>query len=108
MVLGFWHSFYNLPEIIVPISGVFLYETFRNFLLLNGEGLNSLESQLRLTVMLGFWHSFYNIPEVIPFISGVHLTDTFRCFLLLFRRGSELYGVSTQIDSGIRILAFFI
>ena len=29
-------------------------------------------------------------------------------FLLLVRRGSELIGVSAQIDSGIRILAFLI
>ena len=36
-------------------------------------------------------------------ISGVHLSDTFRYFLLLVRRGSELFGVSAQTDSGIRI-----
>ena len=41
-------------------------------------------------------------------ISGVHLSDTFRYFLLLVRRGSELFGVSVQTDSGNRILAFLI
>ena len=41
-------------------------------------------------------------------ISSVHLSDTFRDFLLLVRRGSELFGVSAQTDSGIRILAFLI
>ena len=41
-------------------------------------------------------------------ISGVHLSDTFRYFPLLVRRGSELFGVSAQNDSGIRFLAFLI
>ena len=67
-----------------------------------------MESQLRLTVVLGFWHSLYTLLEVIVLISGVHLSDTFRYFLLLVRRGSELFGVSAQTDSGIRILAFLI
>ena len=67
-----------------------------------------MESQLRLTVVLGFWHSLYALPEVIVPNSGVHLSDTFRYFLLLVRRGSELFGVSAQTDSGIRILAFLI
>ena len=34
---------------------------------------------------------------------GVHLSDTFRYFYCLVRRGSELFGVSAQTDSGIRI-----
>ena len=67
-----------------------------------------MESQLRLTVVLGFWHSLYTIPEIIVPISGVHLSDTFRYFLLLVRRGSELFGIPAQTDSGIRILAFLI
>ena len=62
-----------------------------------------MESQLRLTVVLGFWHSLYTIPEIIVPNSGVHLSDTFRYILLLVRRGSELFGVSVQTDSGIRI-----
>ena len=33
VVLGFWHSLYTLPEVIVPISGVHLSDTFRYFLL---------------------------------------------------------------------------
>ena len=41
-------------------------------------------------------------------ISGVHLSDTFRYFPLLVRRGSELFGVSAQNDSGIRFLAILI
>ena len=32
----------------------------------------------------------------------------FQVFLLLVRRGSELFGVSAQTDSGIRISAFLI
>ena len=67
-----------------------------------------MESQLRLTVVLGFWHSLYTPLEVIVLISGVHLSDTFRYFLLFDMRWSELFGVSTQNDSGIRILAFLI
>ena len=67
-----------------------------------------MASQLRLTVVLGVWHSLYTIPEVFVHISGVHLSDTFRYFLLLVRRGSDLFGVSAQNDSGIRILAFLI
>ena len=42
------------------------------------------------------------------FIYGVHLSDTFTYFPLLVRRGSELFGVSVQTDSGIMILAFLI
>ena len=78
VVLGFWNSLYILPEVIVPISGVHLCETFRYFYCKSGEGLNSLESQLRLTVLLGFLHSLYILPYVIVTISGVHLTDTLR------------------------------
>ena len=43
----------------------------------SGEGLNFLESQLRLTVVLGFLHSLYILQEVIVAISGVHLSETF-------------------------------
>ena len=67
-----------------------------------------MESQFTLTVVLGFWHSLYTLPEIIVLISGVHLSDTFRYFPLLVRRGSELFGVSAQTDSGIRILAFLV
>ena len=42
--------------------------------------MNSLELQLRLTVVLGFLHSLYTLPEVNVAISGVHLSDTFRYF----------------------------
>ena len=41
-------------------------------------------------------------------ISGVHLFETVQVFLLLVKRGSELFGVSAQTDSGIRISAFLI
>ena len=67
-----------------------------------------MESQLRLTVVLGFLHSLYTLPEVIVPISGVHLSETFRYFYSLVRRGSELFEVSAQTDSGIRISAFLI
>ena len=42
--------------------------------------MNSMESQLRMTVVLGFLHSLYILPEVIVAISGVHLSVTFRYF----------------------------
>ena len=70
--------------------------------------MNSLESQLRLTVVLGFWHCLYTPPEVIVPIFGVHLSETFRYFYSLVRRGSELFGVSAETDSGISILALLI
>ena len=60
----------------MTISGVHLY--FEVFYCKSGEGLNSLESQLRLTVVLGFLHSLYILPYVNVAISGVHLTDTLR------------------------------
>ena len=41
-------------------------------------------------------------------ICGVDLSDTFTYFILLVKRGSELFGVSAQTDSGIRILTFLI
>ena len=41
-------------------------------------------------------------------IFGVHLSDTFSYFYSLVRRGSEVFGVSAQTDSGIRILALLI
>ena len=56
----------------MAISGVHLSETFRYFYCWSAEGLNSLESQLRLTVVLGFLHSLYILPEVIVPISGLH------------------------------------
>ena len=80
MVLGFLHSLYTLPEVIVPISGVHLYDTFRYLYSYSGEILNSLKSQLILTMALGFLHSLYTLPEVIVPISGVHLSETIRYF----------------------------
>ena len=62
VVLGFLHSLYILPEVIVATCGVHLSETFRYLYSYSGEGLNSLESQLRLTVVLGFLHSLYILP----------------------------------------------
>ena len=56
----------------MPISGVHLSETFRYSYSYSGEGLNSLESQLKLTVVLGFLPSLYALPEVIVGISGVY------------------------------------
>ena len=63
--------------------GYFLCALFEIFMYLyskSGEGLNSLESQLRLTVVLGFLHSLYTLPEGIVVISGVHLSETFKYF----------------------------
>ena len=75
-----WLSLYTLPEVIVPISGVLLSDTFRYFYSWSGGGLTSgvtphTDSGIRI------WHSLYTLPEVIfvP-ISGVHLSDTFRYF----------------------------
>ena len=36
-----WHSLYSLPEVILPISGVHLSDTFRYFYSWSGRGLNS-------------------------------------------------------------------
>ena len=41
-------------------------------------------------------------------ICGVHLSDTFWYYYSLVRRGSEVFGVSSKTDSGIRILALLI
>ena len=41
-------------------------------------------------------------------ICGVQLSETFSYFYCLVRRGSELFGVSAQADSGISILALLI
>ena len=49
-----WHSLYTLKEVIVPISGDHLSDIFRYFYSWFGGGLNSLESQLRLSMVLGF------------------------------------------------------
>ena len=48
VVLGFWHSLYTLPEVIVLISGVHLSDTFRYFLLLVRRG-SDLFGDLALT-----------------------------------------------------------
>ena len=42
VVLGFWHSLYTLPEVIVPISGVHLSDTFRYFYSLVSRGSDLL------------------------------------------------------------------
>ena len=49
-----WHSFYTLPEIIMPTSGVPLSNTFRYFYSWPGKSENTLESYFRPTVVLGF------------------------------------------------------
>ena len=92
----------------MPISDVHLYETFRYLYSYSGEILNSLKSQLILSVVLGFLQSLYTLPEYIVAIAGVHLSQTFMYFQLLIRRGSELFGVSAQTDRGIRVSAVLI
>ena len=72
----------------MPISDVHLSETFRYLYSYSGEDLNSLESQLRLTVVLGCWHSLFTLPEYIVAISGVHLSETFM-YLLFVKGGSD-------------------
>ena len=73
VVLGFWHSLYTVPEIIVLISGVHLSDTFRYFLLLVRRWSELFGVSVYLTVVLGFWHSLYTLVEVTVPISGVHL-----------------------------------
>ena len=112
VVLGFWHCFYTLPEIIVSICGVHLFETFRYFysLVRKGSELFGVSADSgRLTVVLGFYrHCLYTPPEVIVPICVVHLSDTFRYFYSLVRRGFEPFGVLALTDSGIMILALLI
>ena len=82
-----------------------LSETFRYLYSYSGEGLNSLESQLRLTVVLGFLHSLiYPTISYCGYFWCAPVWD-FQVFLLLVKRGSELFGVSAQTDSGIRFSA---
>ena len=76
-----WHSLYILPEFIVPTSCVHLSDTFRYFYFWLGVGLNSLKSEVRLTVVLGF---------DIPFIPY----QTLWC-LLLVCTSLTLSGIST-------------
>ena len=80
MVLGFLNSLYILPEVIVPIFRVHLSDTFKYLYSYSGEGLNSLKSKLRKTVVLGFLHSLYTLPEVIVPIFRVQLSETIRYF----------------------------
>ena len=60
-----WLSLYTLPEVIVPISGVHLSDTFRYFYSWSGGGLNSLWSQLRLTVVLGFGNLYIPYQKLL-------------------------------------------
>ena len=79
VVLRFGIPTYTLPEVIVPISGVHLSDTFRYFYSWSGGGLNSGTSA-HTHSGIRIWHSLYTLPEVIVPISGVHLSDTFRYF----------------------------
>ena len=80
-VLGFGHSLYTLPEVIVPTSGVQLSNTFRYFYSLPGGGLSSMDCQFRLTKVLGFG---------IPYI----LYQKLLCLLLLCN-SPTLSGISS-------------
>ena len=82
-----WHSLYTLPEVIVPSFGVDLCDTFSYFYSYPGRGLNSLRSQLRLTVVLGFG---------IPYIPHQKIL----C-LLLVCTFLTLSGISTLCQEGI-------
>ena len=90
VVLGFLHSLYTLPEVIVPISGVQLSDTFRTI------------SGIRISAFL-----VYPTRSYCAYFWCALLLD-FQVLLLLVRRWSELFGVSAQRNSGIRISAFLI
>ena len=81
-----WHSLYSLPEVIVPISGVHLSDTFRYFYPWSGGGLNS-GAQVRLTVVLGFG---------IPYIPYQKLLCLF-----LVCTSLTLSGISTLGQEGV-------
>ena len=108
VVLGFLHSLCILPEFIVPISGVYISETFQVFLLLVRRwselfGVSAqADSGFRILASL-----IYPTRSNCAYLWCSPLWD-FQVFQLLVRRESELFGVSAQTDSGIRISAFFI
>ena len=82
-----WQFLYTLAEVIVSTSGVHLSDTFRYFYSLTGKDLNSLDSQLRLTVVIGF---------------GIPCTSYQKFFcLLLVCTSLTLSGISTLCQEGI-------
>ena len=97
-----WHSLYTLPKVIVPISGVHLSNIFR-FSTLTLEGVSSLWN------LSSDWQRYWDLALLI--YSTRSYCAYFWCaplqhiqvFLLLTRMESNLFGVSAQTDSGIRI-----
>ena len=75
-----WNYLYTLPEVIAPSSGVQLSDTFRYFYSYTGGGLNTLESQLRLTFILEFailyiyYHKLLCLPLVCTSLSHLGLS----------------------------------
>ena len=82
-----WHSLYTLQEVIVFTSDVHLSDTFRYFYSLPGRDLNSLGSQLRLTVVLGFGNSYISFQKLMC----QHLVCT--CLIIS--------GISTLSQEGV-------
>ena len=115
--IRFWHTLYTLPEVIVPISGVHLSNTFRYFYFQPEGGVISLGSQLRLIVVFGIgipyilYQKLLCLPLVCtsPTLSGIStfrqegVKTLFQVFLLLIRMESNLFGVSAQTDRYIWI-----
>ena len=74
------HSLYTLPEVIRPISGVHLSDTYQVFLLMVRRGSKLFGVSTQTDSAIRIWHSLYTLPEVIRPISRVHLSRTFRYF----------------------------
>ena len=100
--IGICHYLYTLTEGIVPTSGVYHSNTFKYFYSWPGGGLNSLECQLRLTMLLEFGILIYSTRSYCAYF-WCETLQHFQVFLLFVRRGSQLFGLSVQTDNGISI-----
>ena len=86
----------------MPTFGVHLSDTLWYFYSYPGGDLNSLESQLRLTVVLGFsipYKCYQNLLSI--FLVCTSLTHS--SISTLTQEWSELFGLSALIYSGIGI-----
>ena len=99
MVLGFGFP-YILYQILLCILHMCTPLTLSG---ISGGGLNSLKSQLRLTILLGFDITYKLYQKLLcqPLVAPL---CHYQIYLLLARRDSVLLGVSAHTESGIRIL----
>ena len=102
MDVGFGHPC-KLYQKLLCLSLVCTTPTlFKYFYSWPGGGLNSLECQLRLTMLLEFGILIYSTRSYCAYFWCATLQHL-QVFLLFARRGSQLFGVSVQTDNGISI-----